>query len=66
MLRQRQPVIVHESQEQSFFVLLPPTLYAGLFEFFRDMRDSEDLRTVMQQKDTEWHDWKDVRRELSA
>ena len=64
-LKQKRPVIVEQSREQSFFVLLPPSLYEDLFELYRDMRDSHDLKQAMQEE-TEWHDWEDVQKELST
>lgn len=64
-LRQERPVIIEQSRDGGFFVLLPPSLYGVLYELYRDMKDSNDLRAAMTQKTT-WHDWNDVRRELDA
>ena len=64
-LREKRPVIVEQSRENSFFVLLPPALYEGLFELYRDIRDSHDLHQAVQ-RETEWYDWKDVEKELSG
>ena len=64
-LEQKQLVIVEQGREQSFFVLLPPSLYNKLYELYRDLRDSHDLASAMQEE-TRWHDWEDVKKELRS
>jgi predicted peptidase len=65
-LKENRPVIVEQSRENSYFVLLPPALYNELFELYRDMRDAQELQDAMQQPHTEddWVDWADLKREL--
>ncbi len=64
-LKEQRPVIVEQSRDRGFFVLLPPALYDALFNLYRNLRDSNDLRQAMEE-DTEWTDWEDVKRELAA
>ena len=64
-LREQKPIIIEQSRNESFFVLLPPALYDTLFELYRDLRDSRDLMEATQQE-TEWYDWKTVKKEIRA
>lgn len=64
-LQKQQPIIIEQSREESFFVLLPPALYDALFELYRDLRDTNDLGRAMEQKTT-WHEWKTVKKEFRA
>lgn len=64
-LKQNRPVIIEQSRERSFFVLLPPTLYDKLYELYRDLKDNQDLQEAMKKKD-DWYKWEDVKKELSA
>ena len=59
-LKQNRPVIIEQSREQSFFVLLPPTLYDKLYELYRDLKDNQDLQEAMKKED-DWHEWEDVK-----
>lgn len=65
-LKENRPVIVEQSRENSYFVLLPPALFNELFELYRDMRDTQELQDVMKESHSEddWVDWEDLKREL--
>ncbi len=65
-LKENRPVIVEQSRENSYFVLLPPALFNELYELYRDMRDTQELREAMQEPhaESDWTDWKDIERDL--
>lgn len=62
-LKQNKPVIVEQSRDDSFFVLLPPAVFNKLNEMYRDMRDTEELKKAMEEE-TEFFTLEEVEAEL--
>ena len=62
-LKQNKPVVVEQSRENSFFILLPPALYNSLFELYRDLRDADDLTQAMIHEE-KFHDFEDIEQEF--